>query len=209
MIIKELGDFTGTGKFAQAGRNAEETMAFYLKRAFGDDQKVAVFNNLRLEKQDDAAQIDHLVIHRYGMIIIESKSVTTRVEVNEYGEWKRCFNDTCQGIPSPIQQAKRQAEFLKKYLEDHVENLLRKVLGLQTHFGVMPIDWIVAISDDGIINRPKNNPLEEVYKADQVSDQVRTLIEKRRKADSLFNLSLKDTGFSFNEVEFSKITQFL
>lgn len=31
-------------------------------------------------------QIDHLVLHRYGIIIIESKSVKTQIEINELGE---------------------------------------------------------------------------------------------------------------------------
>ena len=121
MIIKELENIKTNDKFEQAGYNAESQLAFYLNREFKDDPLFLVFNNLRFEKAGDACQIDHLVLHRYGMVIIESKSVTTRVEVNELGEWKRWFNNDWQGMPSPILQAKRQGKFLKDYLEDYVE----------------------------------------------------------------------------------------
>jgi hypothetical protein len=103
MIIKELDRIETTDKFEQAGYRAESQLAFYLNREFKDDPLFLVFNNLRFEKAGDACQIDHLVIHRYGMIIIESKSVTTRVEVNELGEWKRlimigkeCLHQFCK-----------------------------------------------------------------------------------------------------------------
>ncbi|MFN6068546.1 MAG: nuclease-related domain-containing protein, partial [Pseudanabaena sp.] len=107
MIVKELDRLEPSDKFEQAGYYAESQLAFYLKREFKDDPQFLIFNNLRLVKADDVCQIDHLVLHRYGMIIIESKSVTTRVEVNEHGEWKRWFNNAWQGMPSPILQAQR------------------------------------------------------------------------------------------------------
>ena len=86
MIAKELDPFTSTDKRQLAGRKAEEQMAFYLKRAFEHDDRVRVFNGLRFEREGDAAQIDHLVFHRWGMILVESKSVTGTVRVNEHGE---------------------------------------------------------------------------------------------------------------------------
>ena len=61
-------------------------MAFYLKWAFADDPGVHVFHNLRLEVGSDAAQIDHLILHRGGAVIIESKSVTSSVRINERDE---------------------------------------------------------------------------------------------------------------------------
>jgi hypothetical protein len=155
-------------------------------------------------------QIDHLVLHRYGIIIIESKSVTTQIQVNEYGEWIRWFNNQPQGIPSPVLQVQRQGEFLKKYLNASAEILLGKILGLQTYFGAMPFDTLVAISDSGIIKRTEKFPLAEVCKADQITDKIQAIFEKRRNANNIFNFNLKDLGgFSLSEDELSKVTQFL
>ncbi|MBD2177315.1 NERD domain-containing protein [Pseudanabaena sp. FACHB-1998] len=209
MIIKELERAEISDKFGQAGHYAESQLAFYLKREFKDDPQILVFNNLRFEKQEDACQLDHLILHPYGIIIIESKSVTTRVEVNELGEWKRWFNNQWQGMPSPILQAQRQGKFLKEYLEDHVESLLNKILfGRQAHFTRMPIDILVAISDSGIINRPRNNKLENVAKADQISENVKAIISTYRKKNSLLSLSL-DVAYEFNADEVIRISNFL
>lgn len=210
MIVKELDEFSSADKFAKAGRIAEAQMAYYLRRAFADDRKIYILNNLRLEREQDSTQIDHLVLHRYGIIIIESKSVTTQIQVNERGEWIRWFNNKPQGIPSPVLQAQRQGEFLKKYLNTYAEILLGKILGLQTYFGAMPIDTSIAISDSGIIKRAKNFPLEEVCKADQITDKIQAIFEKRRNANSIFSFNLKDLGgFSLSEDELSKVIQFL
>ncbi len=209
MIIKELENIEPTDKFGKAGFFAESQLAFYLRRAFKDDSQIFVFNNLRLERAGDACQIDHLVLHRYGMIVIESKSVTTRVEVNERGEWKREFNSSWQGMPSPILQAQRQGIFLKNYLEANVETLLNKILfGRQAHFTKMPIDVLIAISDSGIIERPKNDKLNMVCKADQIVDKVREIVSEYRKIDSLLSLSLK-TAYLFDMDEVPRISNFL
>jgi hypothetical protein len=209
MIIKDLEHIDLLNKLEQAGHYAESQLAFYLKREFKEDPKILVFNNLRLQKGEDACQIDHLVLHQYGMIIIESKSVTTRIEVNALGEWMRWFNNAWQGMPSPILQAQRQGKFLKDYLEDHVESLLNKtIFGGQSHFKKMPVDVLVAISDSGIIDRPKNDKLENVAKADQIADKVKTIISSYSKSDSLLSLSLT-IPYDFHKDELSRISDFL
>jgi hypothetical protein len=208
MIVKELDSLESNDKFEQAGHYAESQLAFYLKREFKDDPQIFVFNNLRLEKAGDACQIDHLVLHPYGIIIIESKSVTTRVEVNELGEWKRWFNNVWQGMPSPVLQAQRQGKFLKNYLEANVEKLLNKIFfGKQAHFTKMPIDVLVAISDSGIINRPKNDKLDSVSKADQIADKTKAIIADYHKKNSL--LSLNAPPYEFSKDEIPRICEFL
>jgi hypothetical protein len=208
MIIKELDPLELNDKFEQAGYSAESQLAFYLKREFKTDPHILIFNHLRFEKAGDVCQIDHLVLHQYGMVIIESKSVTTRIEINELGEWKRCFNNTWRGMPSPVLQAQRQGKFLREYLEDNVEKLLNKLIfGKQVHFTKMPIDVLVAISDSGIINRPQNNPLDNVCKADQIADKVKAKVAEYRKKNGL--LSLSDPVHEFNKDEIQRISKFL
>ena len=106
-------------------------MAFYLKREFTASPEVRVFNNIRLEKDNDAAQIDHLILYRHGVIIVESKSVTSEVRINAQGEWSRVWNGRPTGMPSPILQAQRQGDFLARYLQDHATQLLDKFLGAE------------------------------------------------------------------------------
>ena len=192
MIIKEVEETYTTDKYMQSGLVAEKQMAFYLKRAFGDDPNTLVLNGVRISQGEDAAQIDHLLLHEFGMIIVESKSVTTEVSINEHGEWMRSFNGTQKGMPSPVLQAKRQGELLKNFLQTHTDVLLKKILGVQMKFDKMPIDIVVAISDTGIIHRPKKklDELEYVCKADRAIEKIHEIIDVYRKKDSALSLSL-------------------
>ncbi len=186
MIVKDIDETQSKDKYGQAGLVAEKQMAFYLKRTFGEDPNVLVLNGIRIAQDDDAAQIDDLILHEFGMVIVESKSVTTQVAINEHGEWTRNFNGTDKGMPSPVLQAKRQGEFLKRYLEPHTEALLKKLLGIQIKFDKMPIDIVVAISDTGIINRPKKNldELNYVCKADRAIEKIQEIIKGYRKKEN-------------------------
>jgi hypothetical protein len=176
VIIKELDPFEADDRFGKAGRQAEEQMAHYLRRAFGEEPNVLVFNGIRLQVNDDAAQIDHLILHPYGLIIVESKSVTTRLTVNDRGEWIRWFNGSSRGMASPVRQAERQRDFLRSYLKRDGSPVATKELALNVR---------VAISDAGIIDRPKGTEPDEldcVYKADQIPEEIRETINTRKLA---------------------------
>lgn len=189
-------------------------MAFYLKRAFGDAKDVLVLHDLRLPSQDgsDAAQIDHLVLHTGGMVIVESKSVTSEVSVNENHEFSRLWNGRWQGFRSPIQQSKLQADFLQKTLAEEKAELRDKALfGLiQKGFGMVPFDILVAISDTGIIRRKADVP--EVLKADQVVDRIREIMGRRCVNFAAFAVKSKnenDPWVSFTASEMQRIAEFL
>ncbi|GGR34624.1 nuclease-related domain-containing protein [Deinococcus ruber] len=211
MIAKDYTAAAATDRLQRAGDDAEKQMAFYLKRAFGDDPAVHVFHSLRLEDGQDAAQIDHLVLHRSGAIIIESKSVTSAVSINERDEWTRQWNGRWTGMPSPVLQAKRQADFLRKQLNAHREDLLGKAMfGLvQKGFRAFVIDVVVAISDQGVIQY--RGQLPEVRKADQVVDRVRELM--REQAGLSHPMSKdprsKDWGITLKPEELVRTTAYL
>src|SRR4051812_37135501 len=105
MIYKELDAFTSTDKLLVAGRRAEEQMAHYLKRFFGNSDQFDVLNYLRIELGGEVAQLDHLLLHERGLVIIESKSVAGSVQIKDDGQWIRWFNKSPQGMRSPVTQA--------------------------------------------------------------------------------------------------------
>lgn len=214
MICKERdpGEHPENDKFAVAGAKAEKQMAFYLRRAFVDADELWVFNDIRLKDDtDDRAQVDHLILHRHGFIIIESKSVSTGVSVNQHGEWVRFWNNRPQGMPSPIGQAKRQIEFLRRMLQANREELLGKALGImQKGFRNCPFEILVSISDDGTIKREIELP--EVVKADQVTDRIREIVKRHKKAASLFSKmewNSMDGVYNFSDAEVARISSFL
>lgn len=183
-----------------AGAAAERQMAHYLHRGFSQDPDVHVYNGLRLEDREQpehdgspgVCQIDHLVVHRWGMVIIESKSVTEEVVVRPDGsdgdEWSRVYRGQEKGMASPIQQAGLQSQFLRTLLQRHRKELLGRVpVGLPSidklkrrlsGFSSAPIQLIIAVSDNGRIRRSDDwkEPQEPfrvfVAKADLVPDKI-------------------------------------
>ncbi|MEI7833351.1 MAG: NERD domain-containing protein [bacterium] len=187
MIIKEPDEFRVANAMEKAGMEAEKQMAFYLRRSFASDANIYIANSVRIDIDGDVAQIDHLVIHPYGLIIVESKSVTTTVGVNSYMEWYREYNGTKKGMASPIQQAKRQGEFLIGLLNSSAARLMDTSQTREARLSIL-----VAISDHGIIERAPGLDIPQVCKADQVTDRIKAIVNRRIAEDKLAHALKKD-----------------
>ncbi|THF87846.1 NERD domain-containing protein [Deinococcus sp. KSM4-11] len=211
MILKESTPAPTTDRFQRAGDEAEKQMAHYLRRAFGADPAIHVFNDLRLEHGGEAAQIDHLVLHKAGFIIIESKSVTSSVSINDREEWAREWKGQKRGMPSPVLQARRQGDLLRALLQAHREELRNKILfGMkQGGFQGFLIDVVVAISDSGVVQT--HQALPEVKKADQVPDRVKELMAEHSALAHPFSRDKRSEqwGFNLTPEEFTKVSAFL
>ena len=209
MIIKERDprEHAAGDPLAMAGAKAEDQMAFYLRRAFYQSKDVLVFNDLRFEDDSgDVAQFDHLILHKYGFVIVESKSVTSGIRVNQEGEWTRLWNNRPQGMPSPVLQAQRQITFLKRALDANVEVLTGKLLGLvQKRFGGYMWDVMVAISDQGTIKRDIEVP--ELCKADQITGRIEARIAELKKK-SLSLAVFTDPVIWMDEATISNLSKF-
>ena len=174
MINKDFTSPKPTAKHLLAGWTAEKQMAFYLDRAFGRRDDVRLFHNVRYDLEGDAAQIDHLVLHRFGFCIVESKSMIGKVTVDQYGEFTRDPGDGrgVAGIASPILQAKRQVQVLSELLNNHKADLRRVVrLVGQGWFGEERFRVFAALSDHSVIERKNTDP-PELMKADRVTDAI-------------------------------------
>ena len=194
-------------------------MAHYLHRGFKDDPDVYVLHGLRIEDPDQpeqdgstgVCQIDHLIVHRWGMFIVESKSVKEEVQVRPDGsggdEWSRVYGNKKTGIPSPIQQARRQSEFLRAFLQRHRKELVgRMPIGLRTIIKAMsgtdqrgfmraPMQLVIAVSDGGRITRlggwkePRKPFRVFVAKADSVPDKIAQELKQHRAGARLLTLN--------------------
>jgi len=181
MIYKELDPFASDDKYARSGRAAEEQMAFYLKRFFANDPNVFVLNGIRLERDGDAAQIDHLVIHAHGVAIIESKSVHGKIQIKDDGQWIRWFNgNQSKGMASPITQARLQEKFFREELRSASSN--------PAVFEKLPFEIYVAISNDGVILWPTSGAVAGVCKADQVPDRILASVQGAASIPGAFQL---------------------
>jgi hypothetical protein len=184
MIIKENTNTSPSDKFEKAGYDAEQKVAYYLKMAFGENSDLLILNDLRVEFEDGiTAQMDHLVIHMHGLIIIESKSVAGKLQVQDDGQWIRWYSqvsgkDKSIGMPNPIKQAKLQGQTLKRVLLNHATNEnTRKALE------AFPIDVLVTFStsNGGIFLAKDKSLYPEVCPSDAVDDRVNQIVLDRAK----------------------------
>lgn len=210
MILKDKNLSNSLDVRSMAGEAQERDVAFYLRRAFKDRDDTLVINDLRIEYNDEVAQIDHLVITDLGFCLIESKSIKATVNINEQGEWSRSYKGSQKGIPSPIKQVELQQKLLKDLLKDNIDKLLGKVLGLQKQLGGRRWLSICAVSSDAVIDRtylPKdlNN---RIMKSEFIADWVeKNVCSKRGMAKALEKVLSSEVRFSPEEL--SAIGEFL
>lgn len=191
--------------YARAGKKQEDTVAFYLRRAFGSADDVFVFNDLMLNHKGERAQIDHLIVHTFGFVIIESKSITGEVKVNSQGEWSRSYKGRWSGMPSPILQAQLQGAILRGLLKDNASKLLDKLLmGLvQAGFGARDLAIYCAVSNNAILHRdnmPKKVQ-DQVVKAEALVDLL------KKKCSKVRGYLSTEPGFKLSELK--NISEFL
>jgi hypothetical protein len=194
---------------AKAGQKQEKEVAFYLRRAFKDHDDVFVINDFKFIHNNETAQIDHLIIYRFGFVLIESKSITGNVRVNKQEEWSRSYLEKWQGIPSPIKQAELQQKLLKELLHEHRSELVGTLLGIQQTLGNRCWHQLCAVSSNGIIERDKipSDISKKLVKSEFLTDSIIKLIDL--KSDIVRTLSVLDNRPAFNKQELQNICDFL
>jgi hypothetical protein len=212
MIVKDRKDIEASNQFEAAGIRQENSIAFYLRRAFKMHEEVFVFHDLNITYGGEFAQIDHLILYRYGFIIIESKSISGEVKVNAEGEWSRSYQGKWKGISSPLKQVELQADLLKKLLNENAKNILGKILfnTLQCRFGGRSWDFLCAVSSNSIISRDQapKDIADKMVKSEFVTEKIieimnlpKNIIEKAK--------SIMDERVAFSVDELANICKFL
>lgn len=208
MICKDIDNKSATNSKLQAGIRQEQDVAFFLKRAFADKPDVRVFNDLKFIHDGETAQIDHLILYPYGFVLIESKSITGHVKVNQLGEWQRSYQGNWSGMRSPIKQVELQQQLLRSVLFEHREAILPKILmgKVPQSFGKRSWDNLCAISSNAIIERD-DMPSEiskMVVKSEFIADKVIEMMDIPSILRKAFT-----TRPAFNEEEMQSIEKFL
>lgn len=214
MIIKPYEARDARDPRLKAGVRAEKQMAHYLDRHFKDSDRFLVLHDLRFEFEGDTAQIDHLVIHPFGVAIIESKSVSTAVRINHLGEWERQWKSSWMGMPDPLLQGERQGKLLRLLLYSRETELLDRFLmgTIQGTFTFMAVDVFAAISDDGRIERAGKKQAPNARKADSIPRAVEEVVDRHRRDNRLLGnglAALVNAPRDFNKVESLRIARFL
>jgi hypothetical protein len=185
-------------KTRRSGVHGEKNSAYYLDFYFGNSKNWAVIHDLRIEHEDQVAQIDHLLINRlFDIYVLESKNFSYGIEITPEGEFQ--VNDGKQhfGIESPIEQNKRHIHLLDHFLKDH------KILPKRMGISIKPkFKNFILVSPKSVITRPSKKEFNTsmVIKADTLRTKIDEEVEKVNPVDGLSSISKFSSLSTIEEV---------
>lgn len=101
-------------KICRAGVRGESEAAYEIDFHYKEREGWAVLHDLRIEVSGRVAQIDHLLLNRLlDCYVLETKSFSEGLGVNEHGEFVRFFGGRPTGMPSPIEQNHKHISVLE------------------------------------------------------------------------------------------------
>ena len=169
-----------TAGICRAGLKAEKNMAYYLKARFAGTAELLVFNNLKFEHGDLTAQIDHLVLSRWSVYFIETKSVSAKININADLQWSRVYGRKHYDMESPLEQSRRHEPVLFDLLESRLPDFMGKIIGMQKTFrNTIDIQHLIAISVGATI---QGKGQKDVKKHLRALDQIPQLIDENHRA---------------------------
>ena len=153
------------------------------------DTPLICLNDIRLEYNNEVAQMDFILVARSSIIVIESKELIGNISIDNEGNFTRTYQTyqnkiyKKEGMYSPIAQNDRHIEILKRML---VEN---KVIGKD-----FPIHSLVVIANDKCIVDKKFAP-KVIKELITKYDQLRYKIQDILKNDVVYNINDKDMKY--------------
>ena len=132
------------------GYKAEKDNAYYLDFAFKDNANHVLLHDIRIEHEGKVAQIDHIIINRFGIEVLESKSFTGTLSIRGDGSLDVEYGKKVQTFPNPIEQNNRHSKILSAFIKANValpSNL--KLFGIPTSSMVL-INPKTTITNDAL-----------------------------------------------------------
>ena len=154
-------------KLGLAGENEIE---YELKNA---NLGMYVLHDITIKYEDLTAQIDYIVVTTGKIYLIECKNMVGNITVNERGDFIREINHQKEGIYSPLRQAERHVEILKKIWLSR-KGIFHKVFQ-EGKFDYWYVPLVVIANQKSILNT-RYAPLEikqKVIKADQLINYIK------------------------------------
>lgn len=171
----------------RSGAKGERECAYHLDGVVKDHPNRVLIHDLRIEHDGEVAQFDHLLINRsMDVWILESKSYLNGFRISERGEFAYWYDGHYHDIPSPIEQAKRQARILEKCFDHH--DLAPKRLG----FSLRPnIKTAILVDPKMTVKRPdaKKFDTDMVIKADAFFTRYEQMNEQAGGLDLMGSLA--------------------
>ena len=126
VLLSKAGFTIESGK-RRAGRRGEVIVSNAIRSILSDED--ILLTNIEISFKGKTAELDNVIINKYGVFIIEVKNYKGRIygEENDY-EWEKYKDDGYgnvfkKNVKNPIRQIKRQVYILAKYLDYNGEKV--------------------------------------------------------------------------------------
>lgn len=173
-------------KAMKNGIRGEEDAAYYINFYYGNSKNWAIIHDLRIEHEDQVAQIDHILINRlFEIYVLESKNYSYGVKITEEGEFQSYYGKQIFGIPSPIEQNQRHVYLLDRFL------LANEILPKRLGFTIIPrFKNLILVSPKAVIKRPsdKKQDTSMVIKADALKTKIGKEVDKSTLLNDLTSM---------------------
>ena len=108
-------------KKLQNGHQSEKENAYYLDFHLGSSDNHILLHNIRLEHKGRTAQIDHILISRMGITLLESKSFKGRLSIKHDGSPSVAYGKHVTTFPNPIEQNNRHKIVINELINDYFD----------------------------------------------------------------------------------------
>ena len=154
-------------KLGLAGENEIE---YELKNA---NLGMYVLHDITIKYEDLTAQIDYIVVTTGKIYLIECKNMVGNITVNERGDFIREINHQKEGIYSPLRQAERHVEILKKIWLSR-SGIFNKIF-VEGRFDNWYVPLVVIANQKSILNTryASKEIKQKIVKSDQLINYIK------------------------------------
>ncbi len=145
----------------RVGRIGEQQAADIIRSVLRQDDRM--FTNVQISFEDKPAELDNVVVNKYGVFIFEVKNYNGWIRGNEDDyEWIKSHttdagNTYSKMVKNPIKQVKRQVYVLAKYLDYYAISVWVDGYAILLH-GNSPVASEYILSSISDINRVIHTP---------------------------------------------------
>jgi hypothetical protein len=100
------------------GYISEKDNAYLLDFGLKDSKNIVVLHDIRIEYNDTVAQIDHILISRLEVTVLESKSFSGNLTIKDDGSLLVTYGKNKTTYPNPIEQNRRHVQVLQNLIND-------------------------------------------------------------------------------------------
>ena len=136
------------GSLYKAMQHASWDVLSSLSRLVRLEGGFLILSDLFLRRGEHEAWLDHLLIHRYGFTVIESRTLCVPCTRTFEERWMQKREDGLYEVPSPVERVKQNARFVMGLLQDQQEHLLEDG-GERDVIGKVGVDVYVSIALQG------------------------------------------------------------